>query len=223
MATLGTYVSKLAGKIGGRTDINDKITQWLMESYREIAMSYDLETLETSVEVTWVVGTAEYAYPDDARAIKAFTYLQGNSPVVVTKKDIRIVRRHPLATGAPAIWAPFGAEYILRPVPNLAYVATIDYWRKPDIDETSSTTINQTEIELPDDWIEVFLQLAKQKAHNDLTEMDKAQATHQLLFGDPNSSKGFPGMIKERLNRNAAENAVSSYGMRPRVRPYGRT
>jgi len=102
---------------------------------------------------------------------------------------------------------------------------TIDYWKKPAIgaEVTDEDTINAALVELPDDWFEILKQAATQKGHLALEEMDKASMVRQLLNGDPNSAKGFPGMIKERLTRNASENSLSDYGLRPRLRRYTST
>ena len=224
MPTLGSFVAQVRPKLGNRTDIDDRISQWLLESYREIYSNYDLETLEeTDESMSTVAGTDGYDYPDTARAIKSIILLQGVQPIYPKKKDIRVVRKYQVTTqGVPAIWAPFANKFIFRPTPDLVYPMVIDFWIKPEVDTTSTVTINATEVLLPDDWYDVLIMGATERGHHELQETDKAQATHQILFGDPNPSKGFPGWIKEKLNRGAAENAVSDYGIRPRVRSYGR-
>lgn len=220
--TLGSFITQVRPKLGNRTDIDDRITQWLMEAYREISMGYDLETLEATVVNSTVYNIDTYSYPTGARAIKSLMLLNGNSPVTPTKKDIRVVRRYQVGIlGVPSIWAPFAAQFMLRPTPSQAYPLTIDYWVMPTIVETSATTINATLIKLPQDWFDILTYLAAEKGHQELQEMDKSEQVHQLIFGDPNPSKGRPGMIKERINRNAAENSISNFGIRPRVRPYG--
>lgn len=220
--TLGSFVAQVRPKLGNRTDIDDRITQWLMEAYREISMGYDLETLEATVQNTMVSGIDTYAYPVGARAIKSLMFMNGVSPVIPTLKDIRVVRRYQINTfGVPAIWGPFGSNFMVRPTPNQAFPMTIDYWVMPTIVTTSTATINATQIQLPQDWLDIFTYLATEKGHQELQEMDKSQQVHQLIFGDPNPSKGFPGMIKERINRYGAQNAVSNYGIRPRIRPFG--
>jgi hypothetical protein len=228
MPTLGDFIPQVKWNLGNRTDIDDKLSLWLRDAYREISMGYDLETLEVQGANVCVPGIDTYDYPVDARAIKALTLIDPSNssatPVQPRKKNIEIVRRYQLggSGGTPAVWAGFGGQYIMRPVPNLAFNIEIDYWQKPNITatETDSATINSTEVLLPEDWFEILVTSATQKGHLGLEELDKAQTVRALLNGDPNSAKGWPGMIKERLNRNAAENGISEYGVRPRIRRY---
>ena len=222
--TLGSFVPDVRFNLGGRTDINDNISKWLRDAYREIAMGYPLETLEESVQNSTVAGIDTYDYPPNARGLKSIVVLNGVNPVPLTKKNIQVVRRYQINTpGIPSIWAPFGpTTFMMRATPNGTYPLLLDYWKKPaiDADEADVDVINACEAELPDDWFEILKQSATQKGHLDLQEADKAQAVRQILNGDPNNQKGWPGMIKERLNRNASENSLSNYGMRPRIRRY---
>lgn len=218
---LSDFTDKVKFNLGNRSNIDDRIRNWLVDAYREIAMGYPLETLELSVVSSTVQDIDAYDYPDDARAIKALTITNNNSPVPLIPKNIQVIRRYQVTTtGVPAIWCGWQNQMLLRAVPNGAYPLYIDYWQKPVVDETDSDTIDATSIQLPDDWFEILVQAATQKGHSDLQEKDKAMALRQLLNGDPDSSKGFPGMIKERLTRNAAESSMSNYGMRPRIRRY---
>lgn len=224
-SVLSDFIPQVRPKLGGRTDIDDRISQWLLEAYRELTMGYDFETMEKSTQDLTVPGTDIYAYPTDARALKAITLVDATvasaSPIQPKKKNIQVVRRYQVGIqGAPAVWAPFSSSYILRPVPDLSYTIYLDYWKKPTVDLTSISTINSTAIELPDDWLDILVYLATEKGHAELQETDKAQAVHQLVHGDPNPSKGFPGMIREHTNRNAKENGISDYGLRPRIRRY---
>lgn len=221
MPTIGDLVPKVRFELGNRTDIDDKITSWLIDAYRELCMGYDLETLETSVQNLTVSGIDTYAYPDDARAMKSLFVVQSNQPIEVKKKNIQVVRRYQVnGMGVPVIWAPFGSQYLVRPVPNGEWTLLVDYWRVPTIDETDTASMNTTEVELPDDWFEILVFSAAERGHAKLQEADKAQAVHMTLHGDPNPQKGWPGILKERTNRNAAENAISDYGLRPRIRRY---
>lgn len=224
--TLGSFVDAVRFNLGNRTDLNDRISNWLKLAYREIAMGYPLETLEETVTNYTVSGIDTYNYPDDARGLKALTLMNGVQTISLVKKNIQVVRRYQIdTTGVPSIWAPFKNTFIMRATPNNSYELILDYWKKPAIgaDETVVATINACEIELPDDWFEILIQSATQKAHNDLQEADKAMAVRQLLNGDPGNSKAFPGMIKEHMTRDASENVLSNYGLRPRIRRYTST
>lgn len=224
MATFDDQLPQLRFELGGRTDIDDRILGWQKEAYREIGMAYPFEELEESTQDITVPNVDAYDYPPTARAIKALTIVDGDSPYEVKKKNIIVVRRYQVnKPGRPAIWAPYGNQFLLRAVPDKAYTLLIDFWEKPQIDETDSDTLKATEIKLPDDWLEIHLYATLERAHKGLNEFDKAAAVHQTLHGDPNPQKGFPGLYRERTIRNTAENPVSDYGMRPRIRPYGST
>lgn len=230
MPTLGDFAPQVRWNLGNRTDIDDKIAIWLRDAYREITMGYDLETMEQSTEDSASPGEDTYAYPENARAIKALTFVDPTNstttPIQPKKKNIQVVRRYPKGTAAsgntPAVWAPFGSNYLVRPAPNKVYIIEIDFWALPNItaEENDTSTIEETPALLPEDWFEILVVSATQKGHVGLEELDKASGLRQQLNGDPNSSKGWPGMIKERLNRTAAENGISDYGVRPRIRPY---
>lgn len=224
---LGDFIPDVRKNIGGRTDQDDNISKWLRDAYREIAGGYPLETLETSDQDVAVPGIDTYSYPENCRALKSITLVDsavtGATPIQPKKKNLQVVRRYPaLPSGTPAVWAPFGLEYIIRPAPSRAFTIFLDFWKKIDLaaNEAVIATINSTEVELPDDWFEILTQSATEKAHRDLQESDKAMAIHSQLFGDPNSVRKTPGVIKERLTRNAAENVLSDYGMRPRMRRF---
>ncbi len=223
--TIESFIDDIRWALGNRSDIDARISGWAKEAYREIAMGFPLETLEEPYSSITVPGIAEYDYPDDARGFKSLTVLVGNQPVPVVKKNIEVIERYQtISRGVPSIWAGFSTQFVVRPVPNLSYPMRGRYWQKPQIaaDESDVDVINSTEVQLPDDWFEVFKQATIQKGHAALEEYDKAGAVRQLLNGDPNSSKGFPGMIKERLTRDASENVMANYGLRPRVRRYTR-
>src|SRR5262245_38016293 len=222
--TLGIFIPQMQTKLGGRTDIDSDITLWLKDAYRDLTMSYPFETLEKTVDPPTFTtpGVDTYPYPSDARGMKALTIINGTTPFSLKKKNIEIVRRYETGRrGTPAVWTPYGANFIIRASPDKAYQLIEDYWKKPNIDETSNETIQATHIELPDDWFEVLVYDAVERAHQSLQEFDKAQAVHTQLHGDPNPSKGFPGMIREKQTRDSSENVLSDYGMRPRVRRFG--
>lgn len=223
--TFADYLPTVRRDLGGRTDIDDRIRTWMTESYREIAMNYDLETLQTNVAITFSPNVdPAFDYPADARAIKALTLVNQStsSPVELKKRNMAVIRKYPSTPGGtPAIWAPENNSIFVRPVPLINYDGTIDYWRKPTIDQTSSTTLDTTQVELPDDWIEIFTKAAVMRGHMGLTEFDKAVQVRTLLHGDPNPQVGWPGLIAERNTRDSSEKAVSDFGMRPRLRRYG--
>lgn len=228
MTTIEDLLPQVRMELGGRTDQDANIRQWIKDAYLDVGMTFPLETLEVSLTTQTVQDTDTYAYPNDCRAIKALTLMNNlstpASPVPLTKKNIQVVRRYQIGTtGVPAIWAPFGTNFMLRATPNYTYDLIIDYWQIPQmaVAADGSEDLPNTVVNVPSDWLEIVVFEAAKRGHTKLQEYDKAQAVHQITHGDPNSQLGFPGLIKEKLTRKGAENGVSDFGLRPRVRPYG--
>jgi hypothetical protein len=217
--TFADLMPKVRNNLGGRTDITTRIYGWLEDAYKEIAMGFDLETLEATEDNLTVAGIDSYPYPATARAIKALTIFNlSNQPVQLFKKNIQVVRKYQAGVnGLPSLWAPFGNNYILRVIPDNAYTLTVDYWELPVID---TDDVALTEVKLPLDWMEILVYGATERGHQSLQESDKAAATHQIVFGDPRNTDATPGLLKARINRNAAESSVSDFGFRPRIRRY---
>jgi hypothetical protein len=225
---IGDLVPAVASLLGGRSDSNDKISQWIAAGYRDIGTSIPLETLEASASILCVPGTQSYGYPSDARGIKDLTIqipsqtqtspTTANSFRPLYKKNMSIVRRYATNTwGVPSIWAPFKNTIWLAPVPNQGYPLIVDYWQLVVL---NSTDINNTQILVPDDWIEIIQYEAQMRGWIDLQEPDKAGAIRTLLNGNP-KKPGMPGLIKQRLTQIQSESSNASYGVRPRLTRYG--
>lgn len=217
MATITDRVPRIQFLLGNRTDIDDQIIQWAGDAYLELGSSIPFDELEETEEDQFVVDQSDYEYPDNARAVKALTAFINDAPYPLMKKDIRVVSRYMTSTpGVPAIWAPYNSVIIVRPVPQDTYDFEWRYWIKPVLE----TDIEDTELLLPEDWLEVVDYMAAYRGFISLGEAEKAQSTGVLLHGDPRQG-GRIGLIKAKLLRKAAESEVSDFAFVPRVRPYG--
>ncbi len=221
MATIADRESDVKFMLGNRTDLDDRIRRWYRDGYLEIGRSYPFEELEDTVEDTMVATIAEYDYPDEARAIKTITMLfDQQQERRLWRRHIRIIERYPTqAPGRPIIYAPFGNQIIVRPVPDQSFDFRWRIWKKPIID----STIKDTVLNVPDDWLEVLDYAAALRGHVALLERDKAAEVHAILFGgvDPRNGKKSTGLIAEKMRtRSQAENVDSEYAIRPRVRRY---
>lgn len=220
MATIGNQVSAVASLLGGRTDLNSQISNWLAAGYRDIASTVPLETLEDTEDGICVSGIGEYDYPSSARAIKALSIqVPAGSPKSsrpLYKRNVDIIDRYVgVLPGVPAVWAPFNTEIVMRPVPNDSYPFIVRFWQKPQI----AATVNDTVLKVPDDWLEIITYEAQMRGYIDLQEPDKAAGIRTLLYGQGDPRK--PGLIKQRLTRIQAESSNANYGMRPRITRYG--
>lgn len=223
MATIGDEVTVVASLLGGRTDLNSQISQWLANGYRDLASTVPFETLEETDNQVCVPNIGEYDYPSEARAIKSLTIqVPASSPASsrpLYKRNVNIIDRYiGVNPGVPAIWAPYNQQMILRPLPNDSYPLIVRYWEKVVID---ADDINDTEILVPEDWLEIVEYEAMMRGYMDLQELDRAGAIRSLLYGQGDPRK--PGLIKQRLTRIQAESMDANYGVRPRITRYGWT
>jgi hypothetical protein len=222
--SIGDHVGTVASLLSGRTDQNASISQWLLNGYRDIAHTIPFETLEdTQDPYPCVANFPTLDYPSNARAIKSITLgFPASTPTSerpLYKRNKAIINRYASTpTGVPSIWAPYAYQIHLRMVPDDAYPLIVDFWRKviPDPED-----INNTLIEVPDDWLEIVEYAAQERGWIDLQEYEKANAVHVFLWGDPKMGKKNPGLVKQRLTRIQAEYENANYGMRPRLARYG--
>src|SRR6185369_10399407 len=110
MADIASRVTRVEFLLGNRTDIDDRIIEWLGDAYLDLGMSVPFDELEDSADDAFVADQVDYDYPETARAVKALTGFVNGSPYPLYKRDIRVVERFPTntgVTGVPAIWAPF--------------------------------------------------------------------------------------------------------------------
>ena len=229
MNTIGDEVITVQGLLGGRSDKNAQISLWLANAYRDLATSIPFETLESTEDHCLPVSLLgewppynRLKYPRDARAIKAVNLGQpAHWPTAwrpIFKRNIDLVDRYTAVNpSVPAIWAPFGRYMVFAPPANAPYPVRIRYWRKVVINKTR---LNDTEIQLPDDWLEIVEYGAAMRGFLDLQQPDRSAAIRTLLYGNVKQPDK-PGLIKQRLTRIQAEYMNANYGMRPRRVRYG--
>jgi hypothetical protein len=147
-----------------------------------------------------------------------------NAPQPIKRRDIKIVRRYNTSnqTGPPSIYGTVAKTILVRPIPSQQFAFTWDVWNLPDVDQTSTATINASTVLLPLDWIEIMQYMATLRGHIALLERDKAAEIHQLLYGDP-TDQTQPGLIKTKLLIHSAESYDSDFAMRPKKRAYSHT
>jgi hypothetical protein len=220
---IGDRIDTVVSLLSGRTDKNSAISSWLMNSYRELAFAVPFEELEETETVNLVPNSPTLDYPIGARAIKSVTLgYPVNNPqaaLPLPKRNKDILNRYLFVKpGQTAIWAPYGEQMWFGPVPDQPYPLVRDWWRRPQPDQTD---INNTLIELPDDWIEIVDYGAQMRGWIDPQEFDKAAGLRTMLWGDPDPTKKNPGLIKTKLTRIQAEYMNADYGFRPKLTRYG--
>jgi len=236
MTTIADRATEVLRMLGNRNDLGSRVNEWIRASYVELAMGFDFEELEETHNGTTDAAnnTDAYEYPEvslnnnnwEVRAVKSIT-LHGNNNnrvLPLVRKDIRWIDKLPLTYGDPAIYCPFKNTIILRPAPSTDWTIRWRVWLKPLIVADNNSDIGNTEILLPDDWLEIVDLSAAMRGHAALLERDKAAELMQLLYGSEDSRTGrrIPGLIKQKMLRKHAEVGLSEYGINPRVKRYSK-
>jgi hypothetical protein len=240
--TIAGRESRVVAMLGGRNDVLSRVDNWIRDAYIDLGMSYAFEELEatTSTSVDGANQNNTYDYPTytdgnnnnwNVRAVKALTMLESNNAnnnqvLPLVKKPIQWLDRYPTSVGAPTIFCPYKRQVILHPNPSNTYDGWILRWRvwlKPRIAlDGNNNTDNNTEILLPDDWMEILDYSSALRGHTELLERDKAGEILQLLHGseDPRKGRRIVGLIEQKLLQRQAESQYDDWGMRPRIRRY---
>lgn len=229
------------GAFGGPS----RIDNWIWQSYLNLGMTYPFEQAEDTVSGQWVTGMDFISYPPQARRFDSIQFYQPNGTAIkISWKDIQYLRRYPasnvtipvsnglLSVGPPSIVAAFGEKLFVRPYADTVTYSWIgDIWLKPQqiVGESApdasppyvslgAADIGATEIQVPDDWLEIIDMGAILRGHVSLIERDKAQELQQLLFGFamPQSGKMVPGLIAQMWNRRQAQAPIMDYNIQPR-------
>lgn len=226
MAKISDRSTRVQNMLGGRTETGfiSRVYNWLMDAYLEIGMGYDFSELE-STSILTIPGTGLIGYDPTWRAIKGKpTLLKPDQTVSpIDFKDISYIRRFPLTTGSsgpPRVVASFNRQLNFRPLPDTAgpYQVILDVWVKP----TQAQNIQDTVLNLPDDWLEILDWAAAMRGHTELFERDKARELQMLLYGGYNADtkQKVTGIITQKMQQRQAEAPARDYGMQPRLQQY---
>lgn len=236
MAIFSDRVAGISAELGNRADLTavvapagfSRIIGWIRDSYINLCMSYQFETLENSANAQLVKGQNSIPYPPDARMIQALTLYGSNGTVIQPDyKDLKYFRMfNQQGQGPPSVWTTQNDQILFAPTADNTYNVIIDYLQLPQIianntvvDPSQSTQdISSTPILLPYDWLEILDYGAKMRGHASLLEREKAQELQQLLFGYtiPLTNKFVPGLIGQIMTRREAQAPTVDYGMQPR-------
>ncbi len=235
----------VAVALGNRADLSQqtanfvpsRIDNWIWQSYLNIGMSYAFSESEDSDNDQWQTGGDFLDYPPTARMLKSVAFFRQDGTAIQIKwKDIAYIRRYPTQSasgqqnvGPPAIVAPYNLKLYVRPLcDQQIYNVTFDFWTQPqqivgqdsvDPPYTSQGTadIGATQIQVPNDWLEVIDMGAMLRGYTSLGERDKAQELQQLLFGftTPTTGKMVPGLIATMWTRRQAQAPAMDYNIQP--------
>lgn len=214
-------LQKVRDKIGKRTDIDQQVKEAYREAYREIAHKYPFAELETSYIDVIPGGIDELTLAETERMIRFVTV---TDPSTDAKRWLKprglkhLTGWTGVAQGMPAVLVIEGRRLIFRPKADKAYNIEI-FTRKRVL---IASPIEDTQLELPEEWLVILDHLAAEQVLIDLMEYDKAQAIHILLFGgtDSNTGKRLPGLMAQRIPKRFAESEAAEYAIQPLIRRY---
>lgn len=226
--TISNRATNVALALGNRTDANfqSRVYGWLNDSYTEFAWGYPFEELESTIDMV-TSAPGPYDYDPTMRAVKTIALnlnATGNpandSWRRLWRRNIRNIDRYSRGRSSPAVYCSFAKQIHIRPVPDKPYPMKWRVWLKPPAPEDGN--VQDTELMVPDDWLEIVDYGAKMRGFADLLERDKAREIYILLYGDPNR-KDAPGLIKQKMLLKQAEAEDDNYSIQPRVRRYSNT
>jgi len=175
------------------------------------------------VQLQFTPGTDLYPYPSDCRGIVTLTIVQPDGTTLpIRRRNIKVLRRFTTISGSwgpPTIYASFGRQIYVRPVPDQGYNFYWDYWMYPTLTQPWANVAN-TPVMVPPDWYEIVRFAAVMRGHMALLERDKAAEIKQLLYGNPDDPNAPPGLIKAKILQKASENVDSEFAIRPLTRRY---
>lgn len=229
--TIGDRKINVAMKLGNRADLlqpavgsvftYSRISGWLRDAYIATATCRVFEQTQTTLQFSTAAGSDTYPVPADMRAKIALTgYDQYNTPIIMDEKNITYIRRYNSgqtgpgsAQNRPSLYCFFGSSIIFRPVPNGSFNMYLDYWQKPLID----STLDDTELLLPDEWLEIIDYEAAVRGNAELLQEDKSRLIQELIYGfmDPTTQHYVPGLIERLQNREQAQSPYKDYGLQP--------
>src|SRR5215475_10785032 len=175
-------------ELGNRADLvqgnPSRIQNWIWRSYLNLVSSYHFhEADDTDASQVWQAGGPDFiVYPPNAQALNSVIFYRqtDGTPIKVNWKDIAFLRRYPgpqgtqsaqQNVGPPAVIAPYGQSIFIRPLcDSSTYAVVIDFRRRV----RPATNLGDTELWVPDSFLEVIEFGAEMRGHASLGEPEKA-------------------------------------------------
>lgn len=217
-------------KLENRTTDLQRTYQWLCEALIELTSSAELrgefdQFESTGPPFTLTPGQREYAfsnlinfpdYNDGTLDLWIWTDPPGNSNRLRLNFTVyQFVDSFPNNPGRPCGWYRFNDLIGFDLVPDQSYRVQMRYQQQYPI----VCPLQNTQLLLPADWHDIVVLLAVYRGFIELNEYEKANSTHQILFGDP-KQPGFVGLIDKRKKRYQREAWRSEAILRPWVGRY---
>lgn len=156
----------------------------------------------------------------------------------IDKRDLRVVEPMSKILGLPSVYTVQGSNknngrLIVGMMPDQAYMTQMRYQRQHPFNIPYSQVVQaqgnadlanklgQSEVLIPDDWTDIIVYYAAEKACDDIGMNEIGQQYHQKLFGYKDKrGNSMPGMITAKQTEEERNTLFNSRALRPIVRRY---
>ena len=229
-SSIGDLSSEVILKLENRETDVGRTYQWLAEALYELTSSSELreefDQLEASGPYFLLTrGQREYAfsniintndYNDGTLDMRLWTDPPVNhNPLKLHMTTYQFVDMYTNNPGRPTGWYRFNDLFGFDLIPDNAYQIQIRYLKQYPI----TYPLQNTQIVLPNDWLDVIVLIAVHKGFIELNEYEKAESTWKILHGDQRQP-GHVGLINKRKKRFQREAWRNEVLLRPWVGTY---
>lgn len=158
MATLGDVIATVQTDYLVRADLTNLVTKQAVRVYQTICGKIPFEELQSvAPPINCVANTAEYDLGGLTPPLAGIASLKINYGGGRTKRLKRDHTRNfdaipPQGSREPVSYARWGKKIEVWPPPAAAYVMTLKYWAKANINATPANTV----LACPDEWVELL-------------------------------------------------------------------
>lgn len=230
MAKIADIQIDVRAKLANRTDVDANSGLWIRDSIRELTESYSfVELEEISFGLQLTANTARYNINDFVSAnipftdIKAFDLYTDYPNNTVSKnvkfRELMVVLPMSKISALPSVWTRHGNWIIFGNAPDNPYTIDTYYQRKHDFEGPGYEALCQTEIKMPDSWLEIVTLSASERGAMELRLPDYVTLYHSILFGDP-MKPGTVGLIQARVSQHERDKGHNEGQMTPQIQRY---
>jgi len=156
----------------------------------------------------------------------------------IDKRDMRVVEPMSKILGLPSVYTIHGSNknsgrIVVGMMPDQPYACQMRYQRQHPFnipygqvvlaqsDADLANKLGQSEILIPDDWTDIIVYYAAEKACDDIGMNEVGQQYHQKLFGYKDKrGNSMPGLITAKQTEEERNTLFNSRALRPIVRRY---
>lgn len=179
MANFDTIKAEVISRLGGRTDISDRVTLWMNDAYFDIMLSpkysfWELDKSNTSI--TTVDGTRTYSLSGISDLWFILALRDNTNEREIKQGSWKIFDRAAYADGPPLRYDRFGSDLILDPTSDGAYVIQIRYrYRPPQLAQGGDHLLGR-------EWDELLTIMTVRNGYAALEQHRKAAEQERLLL-----------------------------------------